>query len=287
MAASFLMPVPAAGTVHVLAVLMVMPVLVRVAVGVAVRMVVIVVIVRVAVPMGMPVVMVVLMPVVMLMPMIVSAGAVIVGLPLRAEGARDRGGGAALAPDQLGIGRRVGHVEDVRPDLGRHVVAAELPGEAREAGRVLGPDLQQGFGRGAHGHEPSVLQPQGVAVLDRRGLRESEIEGQPALRMKMAARPAAGGMVEDHRIDDGIRPNGGLAHQGRGSLHGVLEDGLDGLGPSVRRRGNLHVGTRGTKRNRTGGTEPWPCGSRSRFITAKLVPHHRRGGRPDRTRETP
>ena len=65
----------------------------------------------------------------MIVPVIVPAGAVIVGGVLGPEGAGNRGRDAALPADQLGRGGCRRHVEHVRADLGIHVAAAELPGQ--------------------------------------------------------------------------------------------------------------------------------------------------------------
>ena len=86
---------------------------------------------------------------VMVVAMVVPAGAVVVRGALRPEGARDRARGAALPAHQLGIGRGGRDVEHVGGDLGGDVVAAELPGQARQPGRVysrleIGQEIWQG-----------------------------------------------------------------------------------------------------------------------------------------------
>ncbi|MBE7203876.1 MAG: hypothetical protein INR70_39620, partial [Parafilimonas terrae] len=137
----------------IMAVIVAMAVAVVMAVIVAVVMCVVIVAVLV---MCMAVVMVAVTVVVVTV--IVAAGAVVVGHLLRAEGAAHRSGRATLAAHQLG--RRGGgrHVQHVGPDLGRDMVAAELPGEAHEPGGILRANLQQILGSRPHDDQPAVFQ---------------------------------------------------------------------------------------------------------------------------------
>ena len=224
---------------------MVVPVIVRVAMPVAVPMVmamVVLVLMRVFMRVFMAVTMIVLMAVtgfglgvVAVMMVVMAALAVIVGRLLRLERAVHGGGGAADAAHQFGRARR--HVEDVRPDFGGHVLAAELPGEAQQAGGVAGADFQQRLLRGAHADEAPVLELQRIAVLQAGGAVQGEIDGQSARRGEVRVRPSPGDMVEGHRIDDEIGPDGGLADDQAGFGHG----GPRSMGPSAtgRNRANL------------------------------------------------
>ena len=142
--------------VVLMAMVMMLMVVVRMAVLIAVG-----VSVAVGVAFAMAVAMVMM---VVVMPVVVIAD---MGAALRLEGALDRGCGAALPSHQLGHGRAVLHIEGIARDLDEAVAAAEMPGETDEAQGVLGPHFQQGLGRRLHLDEPAVLEPQGIAVVDR------------------------------------------------------------------------------------------------------------------------
>src|SRR3712207_2757466 len=123
-------------------------------------------IMSVIVPVRMVVVMVrVIVAVMVVMPMVVIAD---MDAALRLEGALHGGCGAALSPRQFGERRIVLDVESVACDLDEAVLAAQVPRQAHEAQRVLGPDLEQLLGSGLHLNEASILEPQGVAVVDGR-----------------------------------------------------------------------------------------------------------------------
>lgn len=235
------MIVPAAAAAMGMVVPVIVPMTVRVAMPVVMAMVVLV-LMRVFMRVLMAVTMIVLMAVtgfglgvVAVMMVVMAALAVIVGRLLRLERAVHGGGGAAGAAHQFGRARR--HVEDVRPDFGGHVLAAELPGEAQQAGGVAGADFQQRLLRGAHADEAPVLELQRIAVLQAGGAVQGEIDGQSARRGEVRVRPSPGDMVEGHRIDDEIGPDGGLADDQAGFGHG----GPRSMGPSAtgRNRANL------------------------------------------------
>lgn len=161
------------------------------------------------------------------MMMVVAALAVIVRSLFRLERAVHRLGRAAGPADQLGGAGR--HIENLRPDLRGDVLAAELPGEPQQAGRIAGADFQKRFFGGTHGHEAPVLELQRIAVLEARGTIQVEIDGQAARRRQVRMRLAPGGVVEGHRVDDEIGPNGGLADDQAGFGHGDPRD----RGPSA------------------------------------------------------
>ena len=180
--------------------------------------------------------------------MVVAALAVVVGGPLGLEGAGHRGGGAALAAHEFG--GAAGHVEHVRGDLGGHVAPAELPGEAQEAGRVLGAHLQQGLPGGPDRDEAAVFEAQGVAVLKGRGLGQGEGEGEAALPGQVLGRGLPGGVIEHDGVDDRVGADGDLADDGGGAQHGFLGVGTAGgdgritrgfFAPTERRRGTLAI----------------------------------------------
>lgn len=228
------MIVAAAGTVHVavimtviMAVLLV-PVLAMVFVTVlmAVTMVM-----RVIVPV---LIVAVIMVGMMIVAVIVPAGAVIVGGVLGPEGAGDRGRDAALPAHEFGRGRGSRDVEHVRADLGVHVAAAELPGQAQQAGRILGAHLQKVLGGRLHRDETTVVEAQGVAVFQGRGLGERDVEGEPALADQGSRNGIPSCAIEGHRIGDTVGAHRGPADDRGGCRHGILGRGA-GYGSAVPR----------------------------------------------------
>ena len=200
-------------------------------VAMAVSMVVAVIVPAAAVLVVVPVIVPVIMAVIMAMPMpmvlmrvgvvavvVVAALAVVVGGLLRLERAAHRLGRAARTADQFGGAGR--YVENLRANLGGNVLAAELPGEAQQTGRIAGADFQQRFLGGAHADEAPILELQRVAVLEARGAVQGEIDGEPARRGEVRVRLPPGGVVEGHRVDDEIGPDGGLADDQAGFGHG-------------------------------------------------------------------
>jgi hypothetical protein len=206
--------------------LVAMPVIVAVVMLVAMVMAVTVVMVgaapmrRIVSVIGMRVgfVVVVMVAMVVVAMVLVAALAVVVGSLLRLEGPVHRAGRAARAADQFGGAGR--DVENVRADLGGNVLAAELPGEAQQTGGIAGADFEQRLLGGAHADETPVVELQRVAVLKARGALEGQIDGQPARRGQMGMRLSPRGVVEGHRIDDEIGPDGGLADDQAGFGHG-------------------------------------------------------------------
>jgi hypothetical protein len=188
-----------------------------------------------------PMTMIVGVPVIMVMGgramivVVVAALAVIVGGSLGLEGAGDRGGGAALAAHEFGSG--TGHVEYVRRDLGGHVAAAELPGEAQETGGILGPHLEERLSGGADRDEAAILQAHGVAVLEGRGLGERQGEAQAALPRQGLGRGLPGGVIEDDGIDDRVGADGDLTDDGGGAQHEFLASERAGSAAGMERDG--------------------------------------------------
>lgn len=152
--------------------------------------------------------------------MVVAALAVVVGRALGVEGAGHRARRAALAAHQFGGPGR--HVEHLRGDLGGDVAAAELPGEAQEPGRVLGPHLQQRLGGGPDQNHTPILEPQAVAIRQGHRPVEGGREAQAALPRQGSGERLAGGMVEGDAVDDRVGAEGGLADEGGGAQHGIL-----------------------------------------------------------------
>lgn len=193
----------------------IVPVIMRVAMIVAAASVSVVVIMRMI--MTVVVMRVGFVTVAMVM-MVMAALAMIVGRLLRLERTVDRIRRAAGAADQFGGAGR--NVENVRADFRGNVLAAKLPGEAQQTGRIAGADFQQRFLGGAHADEASILELQRIAVLQARGAVQGKIDREPARRGQMRPRQTPCGVVEGHRIDDEIGPDGGLADDQAGFGHG-------------------------------------------------------------------
>ena len=193
--------------VVVVAMLMVMPMIVpMIMMFMGMRM-------GVAVAMAMAVtVMMVVMPVVVIADMDAA---------LRLEGALDGSRGAALPAHEFGDGRVVLDVKGVVRDLHQAVLAAEVPGEAREAQGILGLHLQQRLGRGHDLDELAVLEPQGVTVVDGGFHVEVEQDVRTALGSQRSLTAAASLVVEGDRGDDAVRLHGGSADDGSDTGHGL------------------------------------------------------------------
>jgi hypothetical protein len=177
---------------------------------------------HVIVPMMCIIVSVMVVPVAMvLVPVIVAAG--IVGAALGAERALDGRRRAALAADHLGEDVIVLDPDRVGADLGRGVPVADVPGDAHEAQRVLGPDLEEPLRRCPHRDEAPVLEPHGVAVVEGDRLVEVEEEVEPALSLQGHAAAVAPFVVEDDRVGDPVGLHGGLADDGGGAEHGFCQ----------------------------------------------------------------
>lgn len=188
---------------------MLMPVLMGVSLGVGVSM-------------GMPMVVMVMMMVVVAAAagVVMRVGvAVIIGAALGLERPIHGAHRAALATDHLGQHMVVLDIDRVRRDLGRGVAVADMPGDAHQAQRVLGADLEQGLRRGLDQHEPAILQLHGVAIGERGRLVEIEQDVEPAIALERETAAIAILMVEGQRIDDAICPDRGLANDGGGAQH--------------------------------------------------------------------
>ncbi|SDA13450.1 hypothetical protein SAMN02799622_00984 [Methylobacterium sp. UNC378MF] len=230
------MIVAAAGTVHVAVIMTVIlvPVLAMVFVFVAVLMAVLMAVTMVMRVIGPVMIVAVIMVGMMIVAVIVPAGAVIVGGVLGPEGAGDRGRDAALPAHEFGRGRGSRDVEHVRADLGVHVAAAELPGQAQQADRILGAHLQEVLGGRLHRDETTVVEAQGVAVFQGRGLGERDVEGEPALPDQGSRNGVPGRAIEGHRIGDTVGAHRGPADDRGGCRHGILGRGA-GYGSAVPR----------------------------------------------------
>lgn len=80
---------------------------------------------------------------------------------------------------------------------------------AQQAGRVFRPDLQHGFGGGAHLHQGVIFQPQGVAVIDLRRRGQRQLDGGAAVGDDGPGAERPGAMVKGDGVGDALRLDGG------------------------------------------------------------------------------
>ncbi len=156
--------------------------------------------------------------------MVVAAAAVVamgvvMHLRLRLEGPLDRRHHAALPAHQLSQRRIVGDVERIGRHFGRDVMAAEMPGEARQPQRVPGTNRQQAFRHGPDLHETAILQLEGIAVVQHCRLVERDLDLEPARRRRGHAAAIAVAVRETERVRDALGADGGLANEGVGAKH--------------------------------------------------------------------
>jgi hypothetical protein len=167
--------------------------------------------------MAMRVVMAVIMAV-----MVMPVSAMIIGAALGLERTPDFLGEPPLPAHHLGKDMVRLDIDRVGGKLGWGVAVADMPGDAREAQRVLGGDLEQLFRRGANGDEAAILQLQRVAIADEGRLVEVEQEIEPLLALQHDAALLAVVMIERDHINDLLGPDGGLADDARGAKHDWL-----------------------------------------------------------------
>ena len=73
--------------------------------------------------------------------------------------------------------------------------------------------------RGLDRDEAPVLEPHGVAVVERRRLVEVEQEVEPALAFQRDAAPVPALMIEGDGVGDALGLHGGFADDGGGAEH--------------------------------------------------------------------
>jgi hypothetical protein len=194
---------------------------------VMVIMIVVVIVLMLMMPMGVIVMMLVAMGMMVMimavvMPVMMMVVVADMGAALRPERALHGGHGAALPARQLGKSRIVLDIESIVRDLGEAVVAAEMPGEAHEAKRIFRLHLQQFFGLRLHLNEASILQAQGITVVDGGLHVEIEQDLGAALTFQRGLPAVSRLMVEGHRVDDTVGLHGGLADDGGDAGHGFV-----------------------------------------------------------------
>lgn len=223
------------GAVAVAMIVMTMAVMVVVmtaATALAMRMLVLVIMLVFAAVRMIMAVMVVMMAVVMTMMMMIVPAAAIVAmgvmmdLRLRLERTLDHRHRTALPAHQFAERGIVRDVEGIGRHLGWDMVSPEMPGETNQTQRVLGADLQQAFRCGLDLDQRAVFQPQGVAVVQHRGLVERDRELKSARRADADAIDRTVPMAQWQRIDDALGLDGGLAENGGGAKHRRRSHGL-------------------------------------------------------------
>ena len=126
---------------------------------------------------------------------------------------------AALPPRHLGQ-RRIGlHVNGLACQLRRGMAPADLPGEAQQTERVIGPDIEEALRRGPHPDEAAVLQLNGVAVVEDRRPAEIERKFEPAVAPDGSGTATAAGVVEPDRVSDAVLFHGSFADNAGGTEH--------------------------------------------------------------------
>lgn len=197
----------------------VMVVIMPAAAALAMGMIVLVRMIVMAVMVFMTVIVVIMIMVVVVATAAIIAMGVVMHLRLRLERALDRRHRAALPAHQLGQRRIVRNIERLGRHFGRDVMAAEMPGEARQPQRILGANLQQAFRHGLDLHETAVLQLEGIAVVQHRRLVERDLDLEPARGRCGHATTIAVAMGETERVGNALGANGGLAKDGSGAKH--------------------------------------------------------------------
>ncbi|SEG68039.1 hypothetical protein SAMN04488115_10915 [Bosea lathyri] len=145
--------------------------------------------------------------------------AMIIGAALGLERARDRIHRAALPSDHLRQDMVVLDIDRVGRDFRWRVAVADMPGDAHQPQRILGPDFEQALRSRLDQHQPTILQLHGVAIPERGRLVEVEQDIEAAIAFQRQATAIAVLMVERQRLDDLVRPDRSLANDGGGTQH--------------------------------------------------------------------
>lgn len=149
---------------------------------------------------------------------------VIIGAALRLERTFDHAHGAALATDHLGEDMVVLDIDRVRRDLRGRVPVADMPGDAHQPQRVLGPHFEQALRSGSDQDQAAVFELHGIAIVQNRRLVEIEQDLAPAIAFQRDAAAIAILMVERQGLDDLVLLDRGLADDGGGAQHDGTRD---------------------------------------------------------------
>ncbi len=149
---------------------------------------------------------------------------VIIGAALGLERTLDHAHGTALATDHLGQHMVVLDIDGVRRDLRRCVPVADMPGDAHQPQRVLGPHFEQALHSGPDQDQAAVFELHGIAVIQNRRLVEIEQNLAPAIALQRDAAAIAVLMVERQGLNDLVLLDRGLADDGGGAQHDGTRD---------------------------------------------------------------
>jgi hypothetical protein len=151
--------------------------------------------------------------------------AMVVGAALGPEGPCDLRGRAALSADHFREDMVVLDVEGIGGDFRRGVPVADVPGHAHQPERVLGTHLDQILGGSRDQHKTAILQLQRVAFRQHARLVEIEQDVAAMIGLQHGAPALAVLMGEHNGVDDLVGPDGGLADDAGGALHGTILGG--------------------------------------------------------------
>lgn len=163
------------------------------------------------------------MRVIVIVIMVVSV-VVIIGPALGLERALDHAHGAALAADHLGKDMVVLDIDGVCRDLRRRVPVADMPGDAHQTQRVLGPHFEQALRSRLDQNEAAILELDGIAIVQNRRLVEVEQNLAPAIAFQRDAAAIAILMVERQGLNNLVLLDRGLADDGGGAQHDSTRD---------------------------------------------------------------
>lgn len=149
---------------------------------------------------------------------------VIIGAALRLERTFDHAHGAALATDHLGEDVVVLDIDGVRRDLRGRVPVADMPGDAHQPQRVLGPHFEQALRSGPDQDQAAVFEFHGIAIVQNRRFVEIEQDLAPAIAFQRDAAAIAVLVVERQGLDDLVLLDRGLADDGGGAQHDGTRD---------------------------------------------------------------
>jgi hypothetical protein len=167
----------------------------------------------------------VIMAVLMIMAVAPVLAAMVVGAALGPEGPCDLRGRAALSADHVRQDMVVLDVEGIGGDFRRGVPVADVPGHAHQPERVLGAHLDQILGGSRDQHKTAILQLQRVAFRQHARLVEIEQDVAAMIGLQHGAPALAVLMGEHNGVDDLVGPDGGLADDAGGALHGTILGG--------------------------------------------------------------
>lgn len=154
----------------------------------------------------------------MIVPAIMPA--MIIGAALGLEGTCHLGDRTALTADHLGEHVIVLDVKSISGDLGWGVAVADMPGDAHQAQRVLGPDFKQRFGCGVNGDEAAIIKLDRIALGNDGCLVEIEQKFHASHGFQHGAAALAVLVGEHDRAHDLVGLDGGFADDCGGALHG-------------------------------------------------------------------